>query len=116
MPEELIVNWLGENAYYLLAMFFLLLFRSGIERAFHGLIFYYDKSFEEDQLVILNGRKARIVKIGLSKTVFYMYDRRTRLHLPNEKIRSMTLEKVLLKPESYDLQNGFAEEKKWLLN
>ena len=62
-----------------------------------GLKFKMNKSFQEGQKCILDGKDAIIVKIGTSETVFGVYSERgyTWRYVPNEKIANLKLEKVI---------------------
>ena len=103
MPEELIIKIIGKYGWLILTFLLSLLFRNTLENIFFGLIFWFDKTFNPDDLVYLDGRKARIIRIGFRKTVFFMYDKHTFLHIYNERIRFITLEKMNLKQDAYDL-------------
>ena len=54
-------------------------------------------AFREGDKVILDGRDAIIVKIGISETVFGTYSDRgyTWRFVPNEKIATLKLEKII---------------------
>ena len=62
-----------------------------------GLKFKMNKSFQEGQKCILDGKDAIIVKIGTTETVFGVYSDRgyTWRYVPNEKIANLKLEKVI---------------------
>ena len=62
-----------------------------------GLKFKMNKSFNEGDIVILDGNEAIIVKIGISETVFGIYSDRgyTWRSVPNEKIVNLKLERVI---------------------
>ena len=62
-----------------------------------GLKFKMNKSFQEGQKCILDGKDAIIVKIGTTETVFGVYSDRgyTWRYVPNEKIANLKLDKVI---------------------
>ena len=64
-----------------------------------GMAFKMDKSFNEGDNVIFEGQDSVIVKIGLTTTVFGLYGDRgyTWRYVPNERISSLKLEKVINK-------------------
>ena len=64
-----------------------------------GMAFKMDKSFNEGDSVIFEGQDSVIVKIGLTTTVFGLYGDRgyTWRYVPNERISSLKLEKVINK-------------------
>jgi hypothetical protein len=62
-----------------------------------GLAFKMNPAFKEGMNVILDGKDAIIVKIGITETVFGVYSDRgyTWRYVPNEKIPNLKLEKVI---------------------
>ena len=62
-----------------------------------GAKFRFNPAFQEGDKVLLDGQPALIVKIGLSETVFGVYgdDGYTWRYIPNQKIDSIKLEKVV---------------------
>ena len=62
-----------------------------------GMAFKMDKAFNEGDKVIFEGQESVIVKIGLTTTVFGLYGDRgyTWRYVPNERISSLKLEKVI---------------------
>ena len=64
-----------------------------------GMAFKMDKAFNEGDSVVFEGQDSVIVKIGLTTTVFGLYGDRgyTWRYVPNERISSLKLEKVINK-------------------
>lgn len=64
-----------------------------------GLKFKMNRAFNEGDKVILDGQDAIIVKIGLTESVFGIYSDKgyTWRFVPNERITSLRLEKVIHK-------------------
>ena len=62
-----------------------------------GLKFKMNKAFQEGDKVILDGCPALIVRIGMSETVFGVYnkDGYTWRYVPNERIAFLKLEKIV---------------------
>ena len=62
-----------------------------------GLKFKMNKSFQEGQKCILDGKDAIIVKIGTTETVFGVYSDKgyTWRYVPNIKIPNLKLEKII---------------------
>jgi hypothetical protein len=71
-----------------------------------------NKSFNEGDTVILDGNDALIVKVGLSETVFGVYSDKgyTWRYVPNERIPTLKLEKVINKDLHLDTEAEKAEK------
>ena len=77
----------------------ILLFRQAIEGAVAGMIFKSGAELSYDQPILISGRKARLIRVGLFKTVFYLDnltdkepDTRTKLVVPNTQLNQLVLE------------------------
>lgn len=70
---------------------------------------FFGSDYDEDDVVIVDGRPGRITRVGLTKTVFYLYTYRkgvlvggTKLAVANTALSSMKIEKPLEKLEDDD--------------
>ena len=83
-----------------------------------GMAFKMNKSFNEGDTVILDGQDALIVKIGLSETVFGVYSEKgyTWRYVPNERILTLKLEKVINKDLHLDTEQEKAEKLQGLID
>jgi len=79
----------------LFAIVVLAVLKSEITNIIKGIAFRKNRDFEEDDLVYLEGRKARIVKIGVLKTKIYMLDKKTVRVFNNYDVDKLKLEKIL---------------------
>ena len=98
---DLIMPWLM----VLFSLIVIVWVKNVVESVVRGLLFQFDKSFNEGDHVILDNEPATIIKIGLSNTVFGVYSDRgyTWRYVPNEMIARLKLEKVIdknLHPDS----------------
>ena len=77
-----------------------------------GLKFKMNKSFNEGDKVILDGEESIIVKIGLTETVFGVYNGNgyTWRYVPNERIPYLKLEKVINPDLHLDTDDEKAEK------
>jgi hypothetical protein len=62
-----------------------------------GLAIFIGNDFNEDDIVYISGRKARINRVGLRKTVFIMLDvdPHTKWPVMNHRLQGMNIEKTL---------------------
>ena len=83
-----------------------------------GMAFKMDKAFNEGDSVIFEGQDSVIVKIGLTTTVFGLYGERgyTWRYVPNERISSLKLEKVINKDLHIDTDHEKAAKLQALID
>ena len=93
--NEQIIYFLGNNMYLLLVAFVILLFRDMIKNFFDGLKIFWGDGINEDDVIYLDGEKARVIRVGIWKSVFYLYNRNTKLIVQNDRLKYMKLEKSL---------------------
>ena len=60
-----------------------------------GILIFYGSHFNNYDIIYISGRQARIVRVGLTTTTFYMTDRKTKMVVPNEQLKELTIEKTL---------------------
>ena len=104
-----IAQLISVYAWLFVVGFLLLLFKSSIENGGAGLQVFFGSDYDEDDVVIVDGRPGRITRVGLTKTVFYLYTYRsgvlvggTKIAVPNTTLREMRIEKPLEKLEAED--------------
>jgi len=97
-------TFVGENSWLFLIGLVALIFRSAIEKLAASLFVFLGNDYNADDIVILDGRPGRIVRVGLTQTTFYLYEVKdgkvvggTKLCVQNERLSSLNLEKPLQK-------------------
>ncbi len=103
--QSLISDW----GWIAAVAFLLLLFKQSIEQGVAGALVFFGGDYREDDVVIVDGRPGRITRVGLTKTVFYLYTYRegvlvggTKLAVSNTSLSAMRIEKPLEKLHSED--------------
>jgi len=83
----------------LLLLVITLWFKDFATKIAKGMMFKMNRAFNEGDKVILDGNDSVIVKIGLTETVFGVYGDQgyTWRYVPNERIPTLKLEKVINK-------------------
>jgi hypothetical protein len=73
------------------------IFKDSISNMAEGFLFKFTSAFKEDDIIFINGKPARIQRIGMRATVFYMLDSfpRKKYIVPNERIKFLQIEKEL---------------------
>ena len=97
---------LGYIAYFLLSGIILILAKSTLESMVESIKVFWGKDLNTDDVVILNGRPARVVRVGMWKTTFFAYDigmangepyvkGGTKIQIQNDKLKDQIIEKPL---------------------
>tara|TARA_R100000963_G_C4600217_1_gene74205 strand:+ start:299 stop:700 length:402 start_codon:yes stop_codon:yes gene_type:complete len=60
-----------------------------------GVLVFLGSNIKNDDIIYISGRQARVVRKGFKSTVFYMTDRATKMIVPNEKLKDLTIERKL---------------------
>jgi len=103
---------LGEYGWMFLAALAILFFKTTIESVIAGLMVFVGNDYNNDDIVVLDGRLGRIVRVSMWKTTFYLYNVKkspdgknfvsggTKLIVENNKLKDLKIEKPL---DNFDL-------------
>ncbi|HIF14771.1 MAG TPA: hypothetical protein EYQ86_05395 [Bacteroidetes bacterium] len=109
---------LGEYGWIFLAGLMMLFFKTTIESSIAGLLIFVGDDYNNDDIIILDGRPGRIVRVSMWKTVFYLYTIKkgvdgkkfvsggTKLIVENNKLKDLKIEKPL---DNFDLEQLFSD-------
>lgn len=105
--EEQVTQLLGEYGWMFLAGSALFLFKSTIESAVEGLKVFLGGDLNTDDVVIFDGRPARVIRVGIWKTTFFLYtikmngkphiDSGNKMSIQNDQLKTHSIEKPLKK-------------------
>ena len=111
--QENISGLLGSYGWMFLAGLVMLLFRSTVENAVAGLMVFIGGDYNEDDIIELDGKPGRIVRVGIWKTVFFIYNivdgnivSGDKLVIQNDKLKDMKISKPLPELDLRKYQNG----------
>ena len=100
--KKQVTELLGNYGWMFLVGTAILLFRRTIENAVDGFMIFFGNDYNEDDVVEINGKPGRIVRVGIWKTVFFTYDVRggkvvggSKLVVTNSKLKDLKIEKPL---------------------
>jgi len=106
--EQEIQSLLGAKIWWLGGLALLLLIRRLIESAIEGLMIFIGNDYNNDDTVWIDGRPGRIIRVGLYKTVFFIYELKTdpftgqaevsggnKLVIQNSALKELRIEKPL---------------------
>ena len=108
MEEQIqneVTNLLGKYGWMFLAGSAIFLFKSTIESAVEGFKVFFGNGLNTDDVVIFDGRPARVIRVGLWKTTFFFYsvkkngslhiDGGNRVSIQNDQLKVHIIEKPL---------------------
>ena len=93
--ERLAEQAIGHYGWLLIAAFAALMGKDVLVNFAQGLIVYWGSDFENDEILYISGRQARVIRLGLTSTTFFMSDRETKMLVPNCQLKMLTIEKRL---------------------
>ena len=93
---------IGKYGWLLIVGIITLLFRSTIEKLVAGWMVFMGNDYNEDDVVEVDGKRGRIVRVGIWSTTFFTYDVRegiivggSKLVVQNDKLKDLKIEKPL---------------------
>ena len=93
--ERLAEQAIGHYGWLLIAAFAALMGKDILFNFVQGLLVYWGSDFENDEILYISGRQARVIRLGLTSTTFFMSDRETKMLVPNCQLKQLTIEKRL---------------------
>jgi len=93
--EEAAQSFIGKQGWIFVAGILAIVFNGLISGSAKGMMIFFSRQYQPDDIVILNGRRARIVRVGMMETVFYFEDASTKLTVPNESVKGLGIEKEI---------------------
>ena len=92
----------GKYVWLFLAGLVILIFKSSIEKLAASFFIFAGSDYKNDDGVYVDGKPGRIVRLGLTKTVFFIYDvvdgkvvGGSKLVVQNERLAGLNIEKPL---------------------
>ena len=82
--EHVAQDLLGQYGWIVVAGLLAILAKDMIMNLAQAIIVFMGNDFNNDDIIYISGRQARIVRVGLRNTCFYMTDRSTKMVVPNE--------------------------------
>ena len=100
--QGMVSEMIGKYGWLFLIGVLTLLFRSTIEKFVAGLFIFKGNDYNEDDVVEVDGKPGRIVRVGVWSTTFFTYDVRdgiivggAKLVVQNDKLKDLKIEKPL---------------------
>ena len=103
METNFIQELVNEYSWLFFTGILLLLFNNTISEAVDGIMLFLGNVYNEDDVVEVDGSPGRIIRVGIWKTVFFIYhiiDGKivggSKLVVQNSKLKDLKIEKPLL--------------------
>jgi len=100
--QEQVTGLIGKYGWMFGAGVAILLFRQTIESLVAGIMIFMGNDYNEDDVVEVDGKPSRIVRVGMWSTTFFTYDVRngiivggSKLVIQNVKLKDLKIEKPL---------------------
>ena len=100
--EQMLQKVVGEYSWLLISGIAFLLFQNTIREAVDGIMVFLGNDYNEDDVVMVDGEPGRIIRVGIWKTVFFIYyvqDGKivggAKLVVANSKLKDLKIEKPL---------------------
>ena len=111
--QKQVTTLLGDYGWLFFVGIIMLLFRSTVENVVAGLMVFIGNDYDEDDVIELDGKPGRIVRVGIWKTVFFIYHvvdgnivSADKLVIQNDKLKDMKISKPLPELDLRKYQNG----------
>jgi hypothetical protein len=92
----------GKYVWFFIVGLIALMFKSSIEKFAAALFMFVGNDYKEDDVVYVDGKPGRIVRVSFTKTVFFIYDvvdgkvlGGSKLVVQNERLAGLNIEKPL---------------------
>jgi len=100
--QEQVTGLIGKYGWMFGVGVAIMLFRQTLENAVDGFMVFFGNDYNEDDVVEIDGKPGRIVRVGIWKTVFFTYDVRdgkvvsgSKLVIANNRLKNLKIEKPL---------------------
>ena len=111
--QKQVTTLLGDYGWLFFVGIIMVLFRSTVENVVAGLMVFIGNDYDEDDVIELDGKPGRIVRVGIWKTVFFIYHvvdgnivSGDKLVVQNDKLKDMKISKPLPELDLRMYQNG----------
>ena len=106
MTREIIENLIGQYGWMIAAAFIFILGRNTIETAIEAVKVFFGNDLNTDDVIIFDNKPARVVRVGLWKTILFVYEvgcvngkpfikGGNKVAIQNDKLKEYIIEKPL---------------------
>ena len=88
-------GFIGKYGWLLLAGAATIIFKDIVSQFAAGLTIWFSKEYTPDDIVLIGGRKARIVRVGMKSTTFHFPDTNTKKTVSNAAFAALDIERKM---------------------
>ena len=88
-------GFIGKYGWLLLAGAATIIFKDIVSQFAAGLTIWFSKEYTPDDVVLIGGRKARIVRVGIKSTTFHFPDTNTKKTVSNAAFTGLYIERKM---------------------
>jgi small-conductance mechanosensitive channel len=88
-------GFIGNYGWLLVAGAATIIFKDIVSQFAAGLTIWFSKDYTPDDIVLIGGRKARIVRVGMKSTTFYFPDSNTKKTVSNSAFVGLDIERKM---------------------
>ena len=100
--EYFVSHMFGEYGWLFVVAFVIVLFQSSIKKLVASIFVFAGNDYKADDVVYIDGKPGRIIRVGFTKTVFFLYDVHdgnivggSKLVIQNDNLGKLKIEKPL---------------------
>ena len=100
--EKTVEHLVGAYGWMFIAGLIIVLFQSSIKKLAAGIFVFWGSDYKTDDVVFVDGKPGRIIRVGITKTTFFIYDVHegkiiggSKLVVQNEWLCKLKIEKPL---------------------
>ena len=72
--EDVVKHLIGDYGWMFVSGVIILLFQSSIKKLVASMFVFWGSDYKTDDVVFVDGKPGRIIRVGITKTVFFIYD------------------------------------------
>lgn len=100
--EQFVNHFAGEYGWLFIVALVVMLFQSSIKKLVASIFVFTGNDYKTDDVVFVDGKPGRIIRVGFIKTVFFIYDVHegkiiggSKLVIQNDNLGKLKIEKPL---------------------
>ena len=90
--DQLAEQAIGHYGWLLVAAFVTLLFKDVLFNFVQGILVFWGSDFENDEILYISGRQARVIRLGITSCTFFLTDRLLTGCINLDKVKTLEID------------------------